>query len=360
MRVMTMFTMLTALVLAPGAATAASADDFQYANTKPDGSGLPYRYFVPPGYDADQAYPLILFLHGSGERGNDNEKQLNNQANGAMRLLDDANLARQPVFMIAPQCPGGGSWSGATLHAAITAIEQVAEQYHVDPGRIYVTGLSLGGIGTWSAVLAYPDLFAAAVPMSGNGNTSQAASVSRIPFWFFHAANDPTVNVSGSDNLVTALRKVGAHVVYTRYDGGGHAIWPKAYATPLLFDWLVAQRLGQRDESVPPGVHVEQPTQGSRLFTPDAAIVLSGSATNDGEAITQMRWSMVGGAEGDADGTTAWNTGSIALADGDNLIRVIATGPSYHAPYGGKTTFNDSLRVTRSDDLVFADGFDSD
>lgn len=102
----------------------------------------------------------------------------------------------------------------------------------------------MGGMGTWSAVSQRPNLFAAAVPMSGNGTTSLAPSVSPIPFWFFHAANDNTVQVSGSDNLVRKLRLAGDPVIYTRYDTGGHGIWPKAYATPLLFDSLVSQERG--------------------------------------------------------------------------------------------------------------------
>jgi len=107
-----------ALALSLSIASAATRDEFLYANAD-DGSNLPFRYFVPPGYDGATPYPLILFLHGAGERGSDNEAQLNNDANGAMRLLDDDNLALQPVFMIAPQCPTDGWWSGGILLTAI-------------------------------------------------------------------------------------------------------------------------------------------------------------------------------------------------------------------------------------------------
>jgi predicted peptidase len=214
---------IAAIALAFSVAHAATRDDFLYGNAD-DGSNLPFRYFVPPGYDGGQAYPLILFLHGAGERGNDNEAQLNNNANGAMRLLDDGNLALQPVFMIAPQCPTDGWWSGATLTSAIGIVDEISATYNIDPDRVYVTGLSMGGMGTWSAVVAEPDRFAAAVPMSGNGDTNPATTLYALPFWFFHAADDGTVGVDGSDNLVAAVRKAAGHGGYTAVRTRGPAI----------------------------------------------------------------------------------------------------------------------------------------
>ncbi|MEO5627016.1 MAG: prolyl oligopeptidase family serine peptidase, partial [Dokdonella sp.] len=254
------------LVLTSEPAAAATHADFLYGNST-DGANQPFRYFVPPGYTSAQAYPLILFLHGSGERGSDNEAQLSNNANGALQLIGDTQLALQPLFMIAPQCPSGGWWSGATLTTAIGLIDQIAATYHIDPDRVYVTGLSMGGIGTWSAVTAQPTRFAAAVPMSGNGNTNAAAAVSAIPFWFFHANNDGTVGVAGSDTLVAALRNAGASTIYTRYDTGGHTIWSAAYAHPLLFPWLVSQQRGNPSTITPPILRITQPTAGSAWST---------------------------------------------------------------------------------------------
>ena len=273
---------------------AATSADFKYAQTSAQHGNLPYRYFEPPGYDPQQRYPLILFLHGAGERGNNNEDQLRNSANGAMHLLDSENLAVQPVFMIAPQCPSGGWWSGTTVLNALSAIDDIAAQYNIDPDRIYITGLSMGGMGTWSAVSQRPGLFAAAVPMSGNGNTSHADSVRSIPFWFFHADGDPTVNVAGSDNLVAALRDAGARVIYTRYHVAQHGIWQRAYTTPLLFDWLVSQRRGQVNESTPPGVHITQPTASFSLFTGASSITLAGSVDNGGNAVDSVAWDVRG------------------------------------------------------------------
>jgi poly(3-hydroxybutyrate) depolymerase len=339
--------MLVAATAAPAAA-AATRDDFLYGVSTGPGTTLKFRYFVPPGYDDAQAYPLILFLHGAGERGSDNEAQLDHDANGAMRLLDEANLALQPVFMVAPQCFTNGWWGGAPLETAVGIVDQIAASYHIDPDRIYVTGVSMGGMGTWSAVAAHPDRFAAAVPMSGNGDTQPAAAVAGVPFWFFHAENDPTVGVAGSDALVAALRNAGANTIYTRYHGGGHAIWPVAYRHPLLFSWLVSQRRGQANAISPPVLRIAQPTAAGSWTTAAAALDLAGSADNDGAPIDAVSWSLLAGGSGAAAGTTAWSAGGIPLGLGANLVRVIASTPSGDADYGGATTFNDSLRVTRT------------
>jgi hypothetical protein len=326
---------------------AATRDDFRYAHST-DGANLPFRYFVPPGYDSAQAYPLILFLHGSGERGSDNEAQLDNNANGALQLIGDSQLALQPIFMIAPQCPADGWWSGATLTTAIGLVDQIAASYHIDPDRVYVTGLSMGGMGTWSAVTAQPARFAAAVPMSGNGDTTAAAAVSALPIWFFHAANDGTVNVAGSDDLVNALRNAGASTIYTRYDTGGHGIWPVAYGHPLLFQWLVSQQRGNPSTITAPILRIAQPTAGGAWTTEAATVDLAGTASNDGNAIDAVAWDRLGGGNGNASGTTSWSVSGIPLNDGANLIHVTATTPSEYPAYAGHTTFNDSLRVTRT------------
>ncbi|HEY6895280.1 MAG TPA: malectin domain-containing carbohydrate-binding protein [Rhodanobacteraceae bacterium] len=337
---------IVAIAVALCAAHAATRDDFLYGNAD-DGSNLPFRYFVPPGYDGSQAYPLILFLHGAGERGSDNEAQLNNNANGAMRLLDDGNLALQPVFMIAPQCPTDGWWSGGTLASAVGIVDQISATYNIDPDRVYITGLSMGGMGTWSAVVAEPGRFAAAVPMSGNGDTSPAPTLAALPFWFFHAADDGTVGVSGSDNLVAALRNAGGSVVYTRYDTGGHAIWPVAYTHPLLFQWIVSQQRSAPSTITAPILRIESPTGEAGWTTEDATIDLAGSANHDTYGIDGVAWNLLGGAGGDASGTTSWSAAGIPLIAGANLIEVTATAPSLHDAYGGHTTFNDTLRVNR-------------
>lgn len=348
MRPVCRFAVVVASLACASALPAATRDDFLYGNSEPDGTGLPFRYFVPPGLVAGERYPLILFLHGSGERGSDNEAQLDNNANGAMQLLDDANLALQPVFMIAPQCPAGGWWSGGTLTTAIGLVDQLATDFPVDLERIYLTGLSMGGMGTWSGVTSQPARFAAAVPMSGNGATAPAASVDHIPFWFFHAANDGTVGVEGSDVLVAALRAAGASTIYTRYDLGGHGIWPVAYRHPLLFRWLVAQRRGLPDPTTPPLLRITTPTTAAAWNTSDPLLDLAGSADHGAFSIDAVEWSVLAGESGAASGITAWSAPGIALAQGPNRITVSASAPAEHAPYAGRITFNDSLLAMRN------------
>jgi poly(3-hydroxybutyrate) depolymerase len=334
-------------MLVAHAAFAATPADFLYGNSGPNNTGMPYRLFVPPTYNAATAYPLILFLHGAGEVGSDNQVQLNNNANGAMHLVDDANLAVQPVFMIAPQCPSGGWWGGGTVTTALQIIDQVSAAYHIDADRVYVTGLSMGGYGTWDAVSQQPTRFAAAVPMSGGGDTNAATSVRTLPFWFFHANDDTVVGVGGSDSLVAALRDAGDSIIYTRYDTGGHGIWPTGYVTPLLFNWMIAQHRGAPSTTVPPILRIETPTTASAFATQDSAIALTGSVLFDGNAISNVTWNLLGGASGTASGTTNWSIANVSLASDSNLVRVIATGTSFASNLGGVTTFNDALTINR-------------
>ena len=338
------------LALAPlSSSLAATAADFLFRNANPDGSGMPYRVFIPPGYSTSEVYPLIVFLHGAGERGNNNTSQLNNNANGAMQLVSDANLAIQKVIMVAPQCPTADFWGGGSTNTPLTdIINDVSAEFRVDPNRIIVTGLSMGGYGTWGVTASDPTRFAAGVPMSGGGNVNLAGSVSALPYWFFHAVNDGTVGVDQSRALVTALRNAGASVIYTEYTSGGHGIWPVAYNNPLLFRWMMAQRRGQPSTTQPPILRIEQPTSSAGYSTDLAQLVLGGSVDNGGHAITSVAWDRLGGgAGGAANGTLAWTTPPIALDAGSNLLRVTATGTSWHAPYGGATTINDALRVNR-------------
>lgn len=332
------------------AAVAATRDDFLYGTSNQGPVTLPFRYFVPPGYDPQQAYPLIIFLHGAGERGSDNEAQLNNNANGAMHLLDDANLAMQPVFMVAPQC--WGWWSGDQLEAALRLTDQMAATWNIDRDRVYLTGLSMGGMGAWAGAIAHPDEFAAVIAMSGNGPTdaTSIAKVRDLPFWFFHAANDDTVSVSGSDHIVAALRAAGADTIYTRYAGGGHAIWPVAYADQRLFTWMVAQHRGAAADLAPPVLRVMQPTAAPAWATSTASVALSGDADLGAAGIDSVAWSVVDGASGVATGTAAWSVDSIPVTAGTQLVTVMASGPSGHAAYGGDTTVNDHLVVTRAAD----------
>ncbi len=240
---------LFAIALLPTYASAAAATDFLSATLSKAGTepgDLPYRYLIPAGYDAAKSYPLIVFLHGSGERGNDNVAQLNNRASGALQLVSAENQAAYPCFMLAPQASAGAGdgddgWNLDSLGQVMRVIEKMQKQYSIDRNRIYVTGVSMGGAATWAIVVQYPTVFAAAVPMSGWGAGSYARIVG-LPLWAFHAVDDDQVPVILTDKAVDAVRALGGKVLYTRYASGGHGIWPTAYATPELLPWLMAQR----------------------------------------------------------------------------------------------------------------------
>ena len=341
-----------ALVVASSAATAAN---FLYATVVKIGAepnDLPYRFLVPTGYDAAQEYPLIVFLHGSGERGNNNEAQLSNNANGALELVSNANQTAAPCFMLAPQATMAEGWNANTLDQVVRAIVQLGTVYPIAPNRIYVTGLSMGGAGTWQILTRYPFLFAAAVPMNGWGSGSYEKLVG-VPIWAFHAANDGTVGVSGSDNAVSAVRQAGGHAIYTRYATGGHSIWPTAYANVYLRPWMLAQRRNQPMTGVPI-VSITSPTAHVVPPPPVATLNVAGTASIP-EGVTKINWTFTpwtGGAGVDtstyalASGTTSWTVSNAAVAGNSTLFLAVATGPSWATGTGsntggGVTTLND-------------------
>lgn len=224
----------------------------KYANDK--GDTLNYRQLYPDS-DTLRKYPLVIFLHGSGERGNDNEAQLKW---GVMNFASDQAMILHPAFVIAPQCPEKMGWSNFSreknslemhlqpepskpMELLIGLIHQLIKTMPIDSNRIYITGLSMGGYGTYDAIERYPNLFAAAVPVCGGGDVSKAASIAHIPLWIFHGAEDPAVNPVFSLNMLQALTKAGAHPGFTQYPEVGHFSWLGAYSDPLMIEWLFRQ-----------------------------------------------------------------------------------------------------------------------
>lgn len=225
-----------------------------------DGATLLYRLLEPGVLEGSQGKrPLLLFLHGAGERGNDNKAQL---VHGKAMML---TAARQyGAFVLAPQCPRGRKWaevdwgkpthkmpqeSSQPLRLALEVIEKMQKQYPVDPDRLYVMGLSMGGYGTWDAVQRYPDLFAAAVPICGGGDETAAGRI-RAPAWAFHGDKDRAVPVSRSRNMIEAIKKAGGKPRYTEYPGVGHNSWDTAFKDPEMLKWLFSQRRrGNTDKS---------------------------------------------------------------------------------------------------------------
>jgi len=219
------------------------------------GDSIPYRLFIPAGYDPAKRYPVILFLHGMGERGADNELQLKNGE--FLRLVRDDVGAKYPCFLVAPQCPLTERWADVSsdlkrphktpaqptraLRLALEVLDALEKEFSIDPARRYVTGLSMGGFGTFEACLRRPGYFAAAVPICGGADDSRAKDLVGTSFWIFHGANDPIVPVGRSRSIYHLLKAAGARVKYTEYPGVGHNSWTKAYNEPDLPDWLFAQ-----------------------------------------------------------------------------------------------------------------------
>lgn len=215
---------------------------------------LPYRMLYPD-YDTLRKYPLVIFLHGSGERGNDNEAQLKW---GVKNFATDQQMALHPCFVVAPQCPANEGWSNFSswdnagmkllptpskpMQLVMELIHQLKQNPSVDTNRIYITGLSMGGYGTFDAIARYPNLFAAAVPVCGAGDTARAASMAHLPIWIFTGAEDAAVNPVLSQNMVQALTHAGAHPGFTQYPEVGHFSWISAYSDVMMMEWLFRQR----------------------------------------------------------------------------------------------------------------------
>jgi len=223
---------------------------------------MPYRLYVPENYDPNVAYPLVLFLHGGGERGDDNEKQL--LANdGAVIWAAPENQAKQPAFVLAPQArnqhDGGFGITrnsdnvvdlarvfefSKDLGTAYNILQKVIQEYNIDTNRLYSTGLSQGGYGTFNLNVAYPDLFAAMVPIAGGGNPEEVHVLKDKPLWAFHAEDDAVIPVSYTRNAIEAINEAGGNPIYTEYPkelGYNHGSWVPAYDNKEMIDWMFSQ-----------------------------------------------------------------------------------------------------------------------
>ena len=220
------------------------------------------RILTPQNFSPSKKYPLVIFLHGSGERGDDNEKQL---VWGADFFLDSLNRLRYPAIVVFPQCPANESWSnvnrsgmkdslGGFIFDTIAPIKKPSRlvlqfidtllaQGGIDKQRIYLGGLSMGGFGSFELLWRRPDLFAAAFPICGGGSPDKTSIYAKaLPVWVFHGAADPVVPVANSRIMVAALQKTGAKVQYTEYPGVGHDSWKNALAEPGLMAWIFNQK----------------------------------------------------------------------------------------------------------------------
>jgi poly(3-hydroxybutyrate) depolymerase len=200
---------------------------------------LRYRIFVPEGSAKIGAkYPLVVFLHGAGERGSDNARQLRL---GVREFVGEAAQAARPCFVLAPQCPRRVWWNVEQL---LELVVSVRDAHPVDRDRVYITGLSMGGYATWHVIGRRPELFAAAIPVCGGGEIETAAKLTALPIWAFHGDADRTVPAQKSREMVEAIEEAGGAPKYTEYPGVGHDSWTRTYTNPKVHEWLFAQRRG--------------------------------------------------------------------------------------------------------------------
>lgn len=186
--------------------------------------------------DKGEKLPLIIQLHGAGERGYGKEDLEKVDVHGFSKYLKDA---KHDCIVIMPQCPVDTFWA-ARVESIVKFVVQLIKEYNVDEDRVYLTGLSMGGYGTWFTSMARPDLFAAIAPVCGGG-MAWNASVLKMPVWAFHGVEDAVVSVNQTDEMVEQLTKLGANVTYSRIDGVGHNVWEKAYNRDLL-EWLLSKK----------------------------------------------------------------------------------------------------------------------
>ncbi|QDU30003.1 Prolyl oligopeptidase family protein [Anatilimnocola aggregata] len=218
------------------------------------GEKLNYRLLKPKDYDPNKKYPLVLFMHGAGERGDDNKRQL---VHGMNDFASDEVMAKYPAFVVAPQCPNGKKWVevdwGAAKHTApekpsislqltFETLDAIAKEFSIDDKRIYVTGLSMGGYGTWDSIERKPDYFAAAAPICGGGDVEQAKKLTKLPIWAFHGDKDTAVKPERSRDMIAAIKAAGGEPKYTEYPGVGHNSWTATYRNPEFYAWLFAQK----------------------------------------------------------------------------------------------------------------------
>lgn len=209
---------------------------------------------LPPNYSPAKKWPVVLFLHGAGERGSDNEKQ--------MKVGLGPIASKIPAIIVFPQAPEDSRWIGEPADAAVRALDEAIAKYNGDPDRVYLTGLSMGGYGTWHIAMAHPDKFAALVVVCGGlmphptttsvrespfleGKPAPyrfvAAKLKHIPIWIFHGAKDPVIPVEESRRMADELKAAGADVRYTEYPDAGHNAWDPAYNDPELWQWLLTR-----------------------------------------------------------------------------------------------------------------------
>jgi predicted peptidase len=195
---------------------------------------LQYLIALPQGYEDQESWPVLLFLHGAGERGSDIELV---KKHGPPKLIQAGK--EFPFIVVSPQCPAGRWWEPFELAALLDEIEA---NYKVDKQKVYVTGLSMGGFGTWGLTAYQPNRFAAIAPICGGGEPFTTRLYSHVPTWAFHGDQDNVVPLARSESMVEALQRAGGTVKFTVYPGVGHDSWTETYANEDLYRWLLEHK----------------------------------------------------------------------------------------------------------------------
>lgn len=227
-----------------------------------NGDTMPYRLLLPENYDSSRQYPLVLFLHGRGESGTDNEKQL---VHGARLFLADSNRKAFPCIVVFPQCNSNSYWSNvladmegsksgqrsfyfvnggeasSAMKLLMSLFDNLLLRYKVKASQVYVMGLSMGGMGTFELVRRKPGVFAAAVPICGGAHPASAAAMVKTKWWIFHGGKDNVVLPEFSVKMAEALKKAKAEVKFTLYPNANHNSWDPAFAEPGLLPWMFRQ-----------------------------------------------------------------------------------------------------------------------
>lgn len=222
------------------------------------GDSLNYRLLLPQAMKPNAKYPLVLFLHGAGERGSDNEKQL---THGGQMWLNPVNREKYPAFVLAPQCPETGYWAYTArpesfipdkmpmekpISPIFSTLKELLDFYlampQVDKNRIYIVGLSMGAMGTYDMAIRYPEIFAAAIPICGTVNPARLEAAKNVKFRIFHGDADNVVTVEGSREAYKALKAAGAEVQYIEFPGVNHGSWTPAFNDPEFMSWLFRQK----------------------------------------------------------------------------------------------------------------------
>lgn len=216
----------------------------------PGGLVLKYRWSAPEKIAEGETYPLVLFLHGAGERGDDNNAQLRH---GVIPIIEGAKKSGTPCFLIAPQCPADRWWSpidrssmrlsaagkpNELMEAVIALADEIMKSHPVDPKRFHVTGLSMGGYATWDLLGRVPEKIASAIPICGGGDPLLAARFKQVPVWAFHGEADTVVPPKCTREMVEAVEKAGGEPKATYYQGTGHDSWTRTYNDPEVIRWL--------------------------------------------------------------------------------------------------------------------------